>query len=83
MGGKEKFSHLENWSYDHKLNLRFVFRSYGNGGDNLGGKVLAEQTGEPEFKPQILHKKASVVVHTCNLSTKEADTGGFLEPSHH
>lgn len=44
-------------------------------------RCMRNEQEDPSSMPRTLIRKPSVVVPACNISTKEADTAGFLEPS--
>lgn len=47
-------------------------------GDYYITRVLASEARGPEFYPQHLHKKVSIMVYNCNPGTEEVETGVFL-----
>lgn len=42
-----------------------------------GGEACAVQTQGPEFDPWHSQRKLGLAVHTCNLTTGEAETGSL------
>lgn len=47
-------------------------------GDYYITRVLAAEARGPEFYPQHLHKKASIMVYDCNPGSEEVETGVSL-----
>lgn len=60
-------------------NKYVMYHELGAGETAQPWKLLALQTQEPEFTPELTLKKPGVVTHICKPSTRKVETDGSLQ----